>query len=264
MELAAALSGQVRVGVMAALVLATFPEFLIRGSYGGYFAVATLSGLALLAILDPWPGWPAVAGGALASLSEQKALLVPVAWLLVAPGDSLRRRLLPAVGAALGMLVFAAWGLAVDAPTFVYDFLKVHVAHRLALHDVRLAHDAAIWYPSIPELWAEFAARYGIVFTVAAAAASLRALASASPRVRAGGASVLVGALVFSLTDWRQTKHLSLLLAPALLALAAAYPVRPRARLAFLALLAAMVVSNLVTTWPLLHEFTSLAPSTIW
>jgi hypothetical protein len=263
-EVAAAVSGHAAAGVAAALVMASFPEFLIRGSYGGYFAVATFTTVALLALFEARPGWTVAAASALAALSDQKGLLAPVAWLAVAPSGSGYRRFVPAAGAALGLLLFAAWGLAVDAPTFVYDFVKVHVASRLALHDVRMAHDSAIWYPSIPELWGEFVARYGIVFTLAAAGASLLALRSDSPRVRACGASVLVGALVFSLTDWRQTKHLALLVAPALLALAAAGPARPRARLAFLALLGAMVVSNLVTAWPLLRDFTSLTPSTIW
>ena len=125
----------------------------------------------------------------------------------------------------MGVLVFATWGLAVDAPTFVYDFLKVHVGPGSPSTTSGSPTMRRSGTPRFPELWAEFAARYGIVFTVASAAASLWALRSVFPRVRACGA-LLLGALVFSLTDWRQTKHLSLLVAPALLALAAACPVR--------------------------------------
>jgi hypothetical protein len=264
-ELGAVLAGSSAVGVLVALVLATFPEFLVRGAYGGYFAVATLSTLAIVATLDrARPGWSAAATAAFASLAEQKGLLVPAAWLLAAPHGSGSGRLLPGLGAAAGLLAFAAWGLAIDAPTFVYDFVKVHVVRRLALGDVRFSHDPAIWYPSIWELWREFAARYGILFTIAAGIACLMALRSREPRARACGAAVLLGALIFSLTDWRQTKHLSLLAAPALLALAAARPTTPRARVVYFALLGALVVFNVATAWPLLRDFSALTPSTIW
>jgi len=263
--LAAALAGSAVAGAAVALVLATFPEFLVRGAYGGYFAVATLATVALVATLDrARPGWAAAAAAAFASLSEQKGLLLPAAWLIAAPLGAGFGRFGPGLGAAAGLVAFATWGLAVDAPAFVYDFVKVHVVRRLALGDVRFAHDARIWYPSITELWAEFAARYGLVFTLSAAAASSWALRSAAPRARVCGAAVLLGAIVFSLTDWRQTKHLSLLAAPALLALAAAFPRTRRARLVYLVLIAVMIASNVATAWPLLRDFSSLAPSTIW
>jgi hypothetical protein len=264
-ELAAAVAGSAAIGMAASLVLLTFPEFLIRGAYGGYFAVATFSTLGVLATLDrARPGWPGVGAGFLAALSEQKGLLVPAAWFVTAPAGSGLGRLAPGFGAALGVLAFAAWGLAVDAPAFVYDFLKTHVMRRLSLGDLRFAHDARHWYPSISELWVEFAARYGLLFTASAAAASVWALRSARAQVRACGAAVLIGALVYSLTDWRQTKHLSLLVAPALLALAAAVPPGLRARLLALAVLAAMIATNLATAWPLLRDFSALTPSTIW
>jgi hypothetical protein len=46
--------------------------------------------------------------------------------------------------------------------------------------------------------------------------------------------------------------------------MAASCPAATRGRLALLALLAAMVASNLITAWPLLRDFEALRPSTIW
>jgi hypothetical protein len=263
-QLGTALSGHSLVGVGVALVLASFPEFLVRGAYGGYFAITTVTMLGAVAALEPRADWRAAAAAALAVLSNQKGLLVPVAWGFAAPRFEGLGRFVPALGAGLGLCAFALWGLAIDAPTFVYDFLKMHVLHRLALSDVRLIHDAGIWYPSIPELWREFFRHYGLAFTSVAAVASLRALRSDSAQARVSGVAVLLGALVFSLTDWRQTKHLALLVAPALLAVAAACPATPRARVAFLALLAALIANNLWTAWPLVSDFLALRPSTIW
>jgi hypothetical protein len=257
--------GSAGVGLVVAAVLATFPEFLIRGAYGGYFAPALLLSVLLLAAIDGlWPARAMMATGALAFLADQKGLLIPAAWVLAAPRDARWTRVWPAVGAAIGVALFALWGLGIDAPTFVYDFAKQHVARRLAGSDIRLDHDAASWYPSIPELWVEFARHYGILFTAAAAAASVWALRSPQGAVRAAGVAVLWGALVFSLTDWRQTKHLSLLAAPALVAIAGAIPAAARGRRAALVLLAVAIASNLWTAAPLLRDFEALPPSTIW
>lgn len=263
-HLGAALSGHSIVGVGVALVLASFPEFLVRGAYGGYFAITTVTVLGAVAALEPRADWRAAAASAVAVLSNQKGLLVPVAWMLAAPRFERLGRFLPALGAALGLGAFVVWGLAIDAPTFVYDFLKMHVFHRLALSDVRLIHEAGSWYPSIPELWREFVRHYGLAFTCLAALASLRALRSDSAYVRVCGFAVVVGALVFSLTDWRQTKHLALLAAPALLAVAAACPAAPRARAVFLTVLVMLIANNLWTAWPLVSDFLALRPSTIW
>ena len=263
-QLGTALSGHSTVGVALALTLATFPEFLVRGAYGGYFAVTTVTILGTVAALGPRADWRAAAAAALAALSNQKGLLVPVAWVFAAPRSSGMGRYVPALGAALGLCAFVVWGLAIDAPTFIYDFVKTHVLRRLALSDIRLVHDAFIWYPSIPELWREFVRNYGLAFTAVAAVASLRALRSDSAQARVSGVSVLLGALVFSLTDWRQTKHLALLVAPALVAVAAACPATRRARAVFLTLLAMLIANNFWTAWPLVSDFLALRPSTIW
>src|SRR5262249_49465108 len=148
-------------GLALAVVLATLPEFLVRGAYGGYFAITTLLSLLVLDALAEAESRSSVLAGCLAALSDQKGLLVPAAWALAAPSSIGWRRFVPLAGAAAGLALFASWGLAVDAPSFVYDFAKEHVVRRLAPSDVRFVADAARFYPSIPELWKEFAARYG-------------------------------------------------------------------------------------------------------
>ncbi len=247
-----------------ATVLATLPEFLVRGAYGGYFAATTLLSLLVLAALLPGAGTDAGTASGLAALADQKGLLVPVAWALAAPRAAGWRRLLPLAAAAAGLALFAAWGLAVDASTFVFDFAKEHVLRRLAPSDVRFAADATRFYPSIPELWGEFVARYGVLFSVWGAVAAVKGLRDARPPVRAAAAAVLLGALVFSATDWRQTKHLAHLAAPALVAIAGAWPRPGPIRRAALAAVLLVVVDSVRTAWPLLTSFEALRPSTSW
>ena len=75
---------------------------------------------------------------------------------------------------------------------------------------------------------------------------------------------MLIGALVFSATDWRQTKHLALLAPLAIVALGAAWPRGRQARLAALLLCGALIVRNVWVALPLLSDFLALRPSPIW
>jgi hypothetical protein len=246
-------------------VLVTLPEFLIRGSYGGYFAAASLLSLLVVEALDERGAGAGAAGAsALAFLADQKGALVPAAWALAAPWSAGWRRLVPLAGAAGALVLFAAYGWAVDARGFSYDFLQEHVLRRLAPTDVRFTASGTHSYPSIPALWVEFGAHYGLLLTAWGAWATLKTLRSERPAARAAALSVLLGAVVFSLTDWRQTKHLAQVVPLGLVAIAAAWPRSERGRR--LAWVAAMLVVawNLWTTWPLVSDFSALRPSTIW
>lgn len=249
-------------GLACGLLLATLPEFLLRSSYGGYFASTTL--ISLLVLAGPERRSDPPLAGFLAGLSNQKGLLVPLAWALAGPRGEGWRRLVPLAGGLTGIAVFVAWGLGVDAPTFIFDFVKLHVTERFALDDLRFVHDQAAWYPSIPELWRKFAENYGLLFTVAAAAASLRGVVLGKTRARVAGAAVLIGAMAFSLTDWRQTRHLALLAAPAILAMADAVPRQGNGRRVAFALLVLMIARNVWLSLHLAVDFHTLTPLTIW
>lgn len=263
-ELATSLAGATA-GIALSAVLLTFPEFLVRGAYGGYFAATALLSLLLLAELHEGTGADSLlTTGALAFLANQKGLLVGAAWAAGAPLATGFRRLLPLAGGLLGLSLYSAYGLGVSREAFLYDFVKEHVLRRLTPTDVRFAHDVSRFYPSIPELWAEFASRYGWLFLAWAALASLKGLVCDRALPRAAAASVVLGALVFSATDWRQTKHLSLLAAPALLTIAAAWPPSGWGRRLAVALAALLVLGNVATAWPLFGGFEALGPSTLW
>jgi hypothetical protein len=264
-HLAGAVAGHRTAGVALALVWLSFPELLVRGAYGGYFAATALLSLLVLAGLEASASRGSLmTAGALAFLVNQKGLLVPVGWAVGAARAVGRRRFVPLVGALTAVVAFAAYGLAVDAPAFLGDFLREHVLARLDGSDLRFRPAAGIWYPSIPELWNEFVKHYGIAFTALAALAVAGGLTSRSAAVRAAAWSVALGAVVFSVTDWRQTKHLALLAAPALVTIAGSWPSAPTRRKLGLAVLSLLILRNLWTAWPLLTRFDALAPGTTW
>jgi len=177
-------------------------------------------------------GWPAAAG-AFAALVDHKTvvLILGVTALacvralldLTRPGaGSFAVRVRGAVarvdaraialGAGFSLATFTWWtyGFLVDAPGFVRDHLRMHIAHRFLLNDVRLAHDAGRYAPSIPELWTELARHTGYVFLVVAlvGVAAWLFTRSIDDRRAVLAAWCLCGCVLFSLTDWRQTKHL--------------------------------------------------------
>jgi len=263
--LAASLTASTAAGLALAAVFVTLPEMLVRGAYGAYVAASLLLGLVVLACLDEErPAPETMLASGLAFLVDQKGLLVPAGWALGAPRARGWRRVLPLAGGLAAIAVFAAYGLAVDAPSFVFDFLREHVARRFSGGDVRFVAEAGRFYPSIPQLWAEFLARYGLVFTAWAAAAAGMAWRRERPAGRAAAASVLLGALAFSATDWRQTRHLALLTGPALVAIAATWPRSARWRRAALLLAGALVLRNLWAVRSLLSSFDSWVPHAGW
>jgi len=236
-------------GIAAATLYVTFPETVVRSAYAGYFSVTVFAMLAAALLFDrrrgaerPPPGdlaWLAAAG-AFAALVDHKTVVLVLAVTAVAalragrdawrlPGPwSVRRlgrlvdRRAVALGAGFSAATFAWWGyaLAIDARTFVQDHLRMHIAHRFLLNDLRLAHDGARYAPSMAELWIEFVRHTGYVFVPVAAAGIMVWMLG---RRRSDVATVLaawivVGSVLYTLTDWRQTKHLMNALAPAVAA----------------------------------------------
>jgi hypothetical protein len=196
--------------------------------------------------------------------------------LALAAARALRRRALDrralalAAGFGVGTALWWWYGLAVDARAFVADHLRMHLAHRILLNDVRLTADPARYAPSIPELWAEFADHTGVVFLPVAAVALAAWLLTRDDQEPRGALAAwcIAGAVLYSLTDWRQTKHLMNGLAPLVAAAVTVtwprVPPRgdPRWRVAARAVgLAALVVAlalNLRTDAALLRDFRSL------
>jgi len=281
----------------AALVTAvylTLPEIVVRSAYGGYYALtaATFLAGARLASGSVGGARSAYLAGVMAALANQKAVLLGAAvagWraLRAISGRSafgLRPALPLVFGLAVGTGAFWVYGLWTAPGEFIADHLLEHGFHRFAGSEA-LTRAGKTIYPSRAGLWLEFARHMGWIWTglatvslggiAVAAARSLRRTHRPDPSVRppadlrdATGILtlwVLLGALVFTATDWRQTKHLCLLV-PALSVmigwLAGRLGTGPRwvLRTALVAALA----WNVVWIVRLARDFGALAISTVW
>ena len=142
----------------------------------------------------------------------------------------------------------------------------------MLLNDWRVLPNPSRYAPSMLELWEQFSAHTGYVFViVAAVAVAVWLLSRATDERRAALAGwVIAGSIAFTLTDWRQTKHLMNQLAPMVAAAVAfAWPAiaarlgRPGgdgrgAKRAAAALLVIAFAVNVATDVRLVADFRSL------
>jgi hypothetical protein len=250
----------------------TLPEIFVRSGYGGYFAISALTFLlaAWLVVVAPW-GNASFLAGFLAMLANQKSIIVGAASFLWSP----RRSKLLLLGLVTGGLAFAVYGLLVAPEDFVADHILDHGLRRFSGEE---AHAGAPAYPSRAGLWLEFAQHFGWVWCLIAAAACIAALAALLMRRFARESStegeelreiallwILVGAIAFTATDWRQTKHLCKLIPAMTLVIGALVARSPRpARFVLRAALAICVLWNARWIAKIAQDFSSFPMSTIW
>lgn len=114
------------------------------------------------------------------------------------------------VGYMAGLLIFYTYGLLIDKKQFILYHLRVHLFDRI-FHLNQMYSN----YPSIGRLWAEFQIEFP-VFIIALAALVFIFKKLISKKEGIFIYWFLVGAISFSIVDWKQTKHL-MLLTPALI-----------------------------------------------
>lgn len=212
------------VGWWVPIVYASNPEVLVRSSYGGYFSATVLVALVLLIIesrhdptrLRRQGGLSGVAAlAAWGALVNHKLVVVPAGMVLGRlMGDRdwrvVVRTFWPVLGGfLLGTLAFWTYGLAISPDDFLTDHLQYHLWGRV-VHDRSLGYDG---YPSVVQLWRQFLSHTGLFLVPVALAAGLADVWSGSERHRRLVYMVfgwiLVAGVVFSVVDWRMTKHLA-------------------------------------------------------
>ncbi len=269
----------------AALVAAaslTLPEVVVRLGYGGYFAPEALTFLLVARVAcDPEATRAArAAAGFVAMFTSQKAIAAGAA----AAGSEIlaRLRALPAGAAGsvpilAGMAVaaggFALFGLVIAPEDFVLDNLLEHGFRRFAAAAGQAAA-VRLSYPGPLEVWTDFARQAGPAFAATALAGWLaapvlarRAGGSAEARSLAGVCFLwaAAGAVLFTATDWRQTKHLCTMLPAFMLLAGAALANAPGIlRHVVRAALAGSIVWNVVRILRLLRDFDSFPVRPIW
>jgi len=257
------------------IVTMTLPEIFVRSGYGGYFAISAVTFLAaawLAAAPASAAPRPAFLAGFLAMIANQKSVIIGAAAFLTSP----KRSWPVLLGLAAGALAFAIYGLWIAPEDFVADHLLDHGLRRFDAGDSQVAPGAPA-YPSRAGLWLEFAQHFGWIWCALAAlawAAALAALIQRRRRRESNGEDglreiaalwILVGAAIFTATDWRQTKHLCKLV-PAMTIVIGAFLARsPRpARLGLRAALAISLLWNARWLVKIAQDFSSFPMSTIW
>lgn len=276
----------------AAVVLyASFPETIVRSSYAGYFSPAVFAMLVATGLLGPGPRRlrAIAAAGALMAWLDHKtvvfaagvaayfavraaieAVRVDRSWDLAATWRRLDPRPIAlGFGFAGGTAVWWLYGLSVSVTAFWNDHIRMHLLHRMILDDLRVAPSTERYAPSMAELWIEFGRNTGYAFLPVALIAAGAWLLLASRHdgdgrreaLAAWAFSVLVA---FTLTNWRQTKHLMNGLAPLVVVVislcwpAGAEGGRRALRIAGLVALASALAMNLAADVALVRDFGSL------
>ena len=279
---------------LTTIAYATLPEIFVRSGYGGYYALtaATLLAGVGLAAGSAGGGKAGAAAGALAMLSNQKSLVVGAAAAGARALRALARRQ-PAelrmagplwLGLVAGGTVFWFYGLGLAPHEFVGDHLLEHGLLRFSGAEA-VNRAGKLLYPTRPALWLEFASHMGWVWCAAAAigmgtgiARGVRGLRREPAAPVAGRASadagslvrhlvlwVVVGAVLFTATDWRQTKHLCLLVPALAVLIGGGTAARPGGlRWVLRGGLAFAVVWNVVWIVRLAGDFEALKISTVW
>ncbi len=248
---ASRLSGKEWVGALAGLAYASSPEVFVRSSYGGYFGISNFSVLLVLWTTAHWMRHRARAtslacflAGGIAALANHKLVPLPASLfffegLRAAVGPHRLRFvrnafLHPGIwGFVAGTAAFWVYGASIDFAAFWKDHIEMHVMDRVTHHNP-LGYGG---YPSVPALWMELAAHTGWVLLPLSVGTLclgiLREFKSARGLRILGHWSVwmaLIGT-IFSVIDWKMTKHLMPLMIPLFL-IPVVWSERSRSRLA--------------------------------
>jgi hypothetical protein len=266
-----------RDAALVTAVYATLPEIFVRSGYGGYYAATSATFVAgtWLASRASGGGRAAFSLGFLGALTNQKVGIIAVAVAAYRMAQKLWDRSFPVARAAapylagivLGTAAFAAWGLWLFPGDFLVDHLLEHGVRRFTFAEFT-SRGGEVIYPSRLAVWQEFGAHMGWIWTALAFVAFLRSFRETRSPIGLVTAWGAVGAVAFTAMDWRQTKHLCLLvpaftlLIARLLAVAAS--LGPLAARVLRALLLASLLWNGWWIVKLSQDFSSLTMSTIW
>jgi len=254
--------------------LLTTPEFVVRASYGGYMAISCCF-LTLALVLqgsDPGHRKERVAVGILAALANHKLAfhyLGTVVFSILRAGKKLvggsfnRMRaagLFPwgMLGFGCGTLLFWLYGFVTNKDAFYIDHLRIHILNRVGAED--LFHYTG--YLSSVGVWIEFFQHQGYVLLIL----WMYALIAGFKRygLRYGGVVIplLLGIILFTLTDWRQTKHLMLLL-PYIFVF---YPIPAQrsGRVILSVICITGIARNIFVLVKLAQDFSYISPTPLW
>ena len=260
---------------MAMLMGVTYlflPEVFIRSGYAGFTTPSLfLMGLAAYFLSDHRKqDTPALFSvGMMMALTNQKMLFVPALFVLYSlcrgkDGFIVIARHPWLWGIAAGTAAWWAYGGIVDWSTFLRDHVYYDFRDRFLLQDVTLGYEGETWYPGIFGLWMEWVRNWTPPLFLLSVCGILWSLFR-NHTLRFLALWAILGWILGSVTDWRQTKHLMLTMIP----MCAALPVfasrlPPWVRRIFTLVLLLILFYNITVIVRVWRNFDSLPPSTVW
>ena len=263
-------SGSARLAVLLSVVFLSLPEIFVRNSYAGYQNISNL--FLLLALYYFIKNRESVLIALLLATINQKCVIVlglaVGSWLLLHwPGLKKAALNKTIVGLVIGMLLLYAYGWVIHPASLLEDQFQRHGVDRL-LHQNPIP---GMEYPSLAGLWSMFLFNYGALFVLLVMAAALFLFwkRKAFPRETVLLLLIASTALIFSIVDWKMTKHLDLMIPAMMLIMAFGWrEALPPARRAFafgtVALLGLVLLSNVWIIVKLTQDFSWLKVSPIW
>lgn len=261
----------------------TFPEVFVRSSYGGYMAIENFS-LVVMAYLyffkdrlkidENYKNALFFLSGVFGGFASQKMAIIVMAMVInnfitvdgnlwVKFKGSLNNRIIQ--GVIVGTVLLGGYGFLIDSRTFIDDYLRTHIADRFRLDDVRFTHSSSIWYPSIIELWKEFSRHLGFPFLFVAVPLSVYSLSRIKSNESFFGLWFMAGAVAFSMTDWRQTKHLMLIILPLIIFMILFISRSQQwVKIVFFIMLIFLVYNNIEIIISIANDFSTISPTPIW
>jgi hypothetical protein len=264
------IAGSTSLALVLSVVFATLPEIFVRDSYAGYQNISNFFLLlALYYFLKNQEN--ALTALLLATINQKCVIVLGLAvgtWLLLNKPD-LKKLILnkTLIALLIGMLLLYAYGAIIHPESLLKDQFQRHGVDRL-LHQ---NPNKGMAYPSLGGLWSMFAFNYGVFFLLLVLISSLLLIKSrqAFPRATVLLFLIMATAFVFSIVDWKMTKHLDLMI-PAMM-LVTAYGCRAELwrisrpyRNFVAALLGLVLINNGWIIYKLAENFSWLKVTPIW
>lgn len=209
-----------RLSLLGVFSLISIPELLIRALGDSYTSITLFCSIILIYYYLKNQSSMLFWVSLYSALSNHKLSVVVLA---IVASDLIRGKPFNKHGSAwaaifgflTGEALFSAYGFSIHAPSFIQDHFRYHALNRI-LHIPDFGYAD---YPTILQLWSGFFARLNpIVLICLLASLFFSVKLFRKERELVLPLCVIVGAVVFSLVDWRSTKHLIVVL-PAFIAI---------------------------------------------
>lgn len=260
------ITGSYRLSLIGTLSFITIPEILIRSIGGSYTSITLFCAIILIYFYLNNQRKMLFLAAFFSALANHKLLIVVVA---IALAEIIRGKFLKKdsnawiiiLGFLGGEALFSAYGLSIHAQSFVQDHFYYHFINRI-FHISDLGYGG---YPDTSQLWISFFTKLNpfltLCFLVSLFLSVMLFLKDAAVVLPL---YFIIGGVIFSVVDWRSTKHL-MLVVPALVSMFFAVSSRiVRFKKIFVPILLCGIIFNVVFIIYFVHTKEMLIISKHW